>query len=120
MLYHRGDFHKNAPRIISSAARLKAFGSNLVVPKICSSSILILDLESYSLDEIENYFSCFHLARRDRDYHMTIIVFREKTRLHILIIMFRDKIKTRFLWSSEKNEADSRQEFPGSRILADL
>ena len=29
-------------------------------------------------DEIDNYFSCSHLARRDRDYHMTILVFREE------------------------------------------
>ena len=29
-------------------------------------------------DEIENYFSCSHLARRDRDYHMTILVFRDE------------------------------------------
>ena len=37
--------------------------------------------------------------------------------------MFRDEIETsenHFSWSSEKNEADSRREFPGSRILADL
>ena len=29
-------------------------------------------------DKIDNYFSCSHLARRDRDYHMTILVFRDK------------------------------------------
>ena len=29
-------------------------------------------------DEVENYFSCSRLARRDRDYHMIILVFRDK------------------------------------------
>ena len=28
-------------------------------------------------DEIENYFSCSYLTRRDRDYHMTNLVFRD-------------------------------------------
>ena len=28
-------------------------------------------------DKIKNYFSCSHLARQDRDYHMTILVFRD-------------------------------------------
>ena len=32
-------------------------------------------------DEIENYFSCSHLARRDRDYHMTILVFRDENEI---------------------------------------
>ena len=32
-------------------------------------------------DEIENYFSCSHLARRDRDYHMTIVVFRDENEI---------------------------------------
>ena len=29
-------------------------------------------------DKIENYLSCSRLARRDRDYHMTILVFRDE------------------------------------------
>ena len=32
-------------------------------------------------DEIENYFSCSRLARRDRDYHMTILVFRDENEI---------------------------------------
>ena len=32
-------------------------------------------------DEIDNYFSCSHLARRDRDYHMTILVFRDENEI---------------------------------------
>ena len=32
-------------------------------------------------DKIENYFSCSHLARRDRDYHMTILVSRDKNEI---------------------------------------
>ena len=31
--------------------------------------------------EIENYFSCSHLARRDQDYHMTILVFRDENEI---------------------------------------
>ena len=29
-------------------------------------------------DEIENYFSCSHLARQERDYHITILVYRDE------------------------------------------
>ena len=32
-------------------------------------------------DEIENYFSCSRLARRDRDYQMTILVFRDENEI---------------------------------------
>ena len=32
-------------------------------------------------DEIENYFSCSHPARRDRDYQMTILVFRDENEI---------------------------------------
>ena len=32
-------------------------------------------------DKIENYFSCSRLARRDRDYHMTILVFRDENEI---------------------------------------
>ena len=37
-------FTTMSPRIISSAARLKACSFNLVIPKICSSSILIFSV----------------------------------------------------------------------------
>ena len=36
-------------------------------------------------DEIENYFSCSHLVRRDRDYHMTILVFRDENAIRLLL-----------------------------------
>ena len=32
-------------------------------------------------DDIENYFSCSHLARRDRDYHMIILVFPDENEI---------------------------------------
>jgi hypothetical protein len=32
-------------------------------------------------DEIENYFSCSRLARRDRDYHLTILVLRDENEI---------------------------------------
>ena len=101
-------FTTMSPRIISSAARLKACSFNLVIPKIRSSSILIfyaifarqgtspqyqycyLDLvislplsgeSAIFRDEIENYFSCSRLARRDRDYHMTILIFWDENEI---------------------------------------
>ena len=49
--------------------------------------------------------------------------FETRTRLNIVTLMFWDEIETlenHFSWPSEKNEADSRREFPGSRILGDL
>ena len=52
-------------------------------------------------DEIENYFSCSHLARRDRDYHMNILEFERRTRLLIDILMFLT-LENHFSWSSEK------------------
>ena len=36
-------------------------------------------------DEIENYFSYSHLARRDRDYHRTILVFRDKNEITYML-----------------------------------
>ena len=55
--------------------------------KIISYGIIGLDLESlsHSRDKVQFfetrlriYFSCSHLARRDRDYHKTILVFRDE------------------------------------------
>ena len=37
--------------------------------------------DSIFRDEIENYFSCSRLARRDRDYHMTILVLRDENEI---------------------------------------
>ena len=73
-------------------------------------------------DEIQN-FSCSHLARRDRDYHMTILVFRDKNEITLLFSCFETRSRLQKIISrgrARKNEADSRREFPGSRILADL
>ena len=40
-----------------------------------------LSLSAIFRDKIENYFSCPHLARQDRDYHMTILVFRDENEI---------------------------------------
>ena len=44
-------------------------------------SLSLLRESAIFRDEIENYFSCSHLARRDRDYHMTILVFRDENEI---------------------------------------
>ena len=103
------------PRIISSAARLKACSFNMVIPKIHSSSILIfLDLESHShsrekIQFFETRLRIIFLTLTWRDEIEIIIwsflYFETRTRLHIVILMFRDKIETlenHFSWSSEK------------------
>ena len=49
--------------------------------------------------------------------------FETRTRSHIVILIFRDLIETLENISrgrARKNEADSRRELPGARILADL
>ena len=91
-----------------------------------------LDLESYShsrekvqyFETFGNYFSCSHLARRDKDYHLTILVFwdeNEITYCYSHVSRWDRDFRKSFLGGWErKNESDSRREFPGSRILADL
>ena len=74
-------------------------------------------------DEIENYFSCSRLVRRDRDYHMTILVFRDENEIPFCYSHFETRSRLQKIIShgrARKNEADSRREFPGSKILADL
>ena len=74
-------------------------------------------------DKIENYFSCSHLARRDRDYHMTILVFRDENEITYCYsrVSRRDRdFKNHFSWSSEKKWSWLSREFPGSRILVEL
>ena len=72
-------------------------------------------------DEIENNFSCSHLLRRDRDYHMTILVIRDESRITYFCSPVsrrdRDLRKSFLVVEQEKNEAFSRREFPGSKIL---
>ena len=75
-------------------------------------------------DEIENNFSCSHLLRRDRDYHMTILVIRDESRITYFCSPVsrrdRDLRKSFLVVEQEKNEAFSRREFPGSKILVEL
>ena len=75
-------------------------------------------------DEIENYFSCSHLARRDRDYiHDHSRISRRERDSILLLSCFETRSRLQKIVSrgrARKNETDSRREFPGSRILADL
>ena len=73
-------------------------------------------------DKIDNYFSCFHLARRDRDYHKTILVFWEENEITNCYsrVSRRDRdfeieIENHFSWSSEK-----KWSLLSSRILVEL
>ena len=47
----------------------------------CGDLTLTLEKRCHFRYEIENYFSCSHLARRDCDYHMIIFVFRDKNEI---------------------------------------
>ena len=85
---------------------------------------LLLSRESAIFrDEIGNYF--LTLTWRDE---IEIIIwpfsyFEKRTRLQIVILMFRDEIETsenHFSCWARKNQADSRREFPISRILVEL
>ena len=96
------------------------------------STVIGLDLESHfhsreKMQSFETRLRIIFLALAWRDEIEIIIwpfsYFETRTRFHFVTLMFRDEIETsenHFSWSSEKNEADSRREFPGSRILADL
>ena len=83
-------------------------------------------------DEIENYFSCSPLARRYIEiiigpfsYFKTRAICNcyscalRREQYAIVILVFRDKIETLENHNSRTNEAESRQEFLGLRILAD-
>ena len=73
---------------------------NFVSNCLLCSSVIGLDFKIHSLskkgatfwDQIENYFSCSHLAWQDRDYHMTICERLQKIISH---------------GPARKNEADS-------------
>ena len=47
----------------------------------CGDLTLTLEKRCHFRYEIENYFSCSHLARRDCDYHMIILVFRDENEI---------------------------------------
>ena len=60
-------------------------------------------------DEIENYFPCSRLARRERYFHMIILVFRDEneiTQYHSHVLRRDRDLENHFSWSSEKNQAD--------------
>ena len=67
-----------------------------------------LSLSAIFRDKIENYFSCPHLARQDRDYHMTILVFRDENKITHCYSHVSSEIETlenHFSWSSEKKRS---------------
>ena len=47
----------------------------------CGNLTITLEKRCHFQYEIENYFSCSHLARRDCDYHMIILVFRDENEI---------------------------------------
>ena len=64
--------------------KITSYGFLLYSVQPCNWVVISLSLSRESAifrDEIENYFSCSHLARRDRDYHMTILVFRDENEI---------------------------------------
>ena len=91
MLHHRGDFHKNVPQNHFQCCQTEGLRFQLGNPKnsIVVHRYLLGFRISLSLwrkgtifrDEIENYCSCSHLARRDGDYHKTILVFRDENEI---------------------------------------
>ena len=67
-------------------SKVISFGLRLPVVQLCNwfrfrFSLSLSREGAIFRDEIENYFSCSHLARRDRDYHMTILVFRDENEI---------------------------------------
>ena len=86
----------------------------------CGDLTLTLEKRCHFRYEIENYFSCSHLARRDCDYHMIILVFRDENEITYCCSHVSRLMKIISRGQARKNETDSRREFPGSRILADL
>ena len=74
---HLSDYHSS--KIIS-------FGFRLPAVQLCNwvgfrISLSLSREVTIFRDEVENYFSCSHLARRDRDYHMIIFVFRDENEI---------------------------------------
>ena len=91
MLHHRGDFYKNVPQNHFQCCQTEGLqfqhgnpkNSLVVHPHLLGFRIsLSLSREDTIFrDKIENYFSCSHLARRDRDYYMNILVFRDENEI---------------------------------------
>ena len=90
-----------------------------------------LDLESHShsrkVQFSETRLRIIFLALTWQDVIEIIIgsfsYFETRARLFIVILMFRDETRLQKIISrgrARKNEADSRREFPGSKILAEL
>ena len=87
-------------------------------------------------DEIENYFSCSHLAKRDQDYHRTILVFRDDKEITYcysrvsrrdrdfrksFLVVERDKMKLTLVENSRDQEfslnSDSNPKFHNLMII---
>ena len=100
--------------------------------KIISYGIIGLDLESlsHSRDKVQFFetrlriFSCSHLARRDRNYQLTIFVFRDENETkycysHVsrrdrdfrkpILMVEREKMKLTLVKTSELNWKDNHQ-----------
>ena len=86
MTHHRGDFRKNVPQNHFQCCQTEGLrfqlgnpkDSFVVHPHVLGFRISLSREGTIFEDEIENYFSCSHLARRDRGYHITILVFRDE------------------------------------------
>ena len=89
MLHHRGDFYKNVPQNHFQCCQTEGLrfqlgnpkDSFVVHPHFLRFRISLSREGKIFGDEIENYFSCSHLATRDRDYHTTIFVFRDENEI---------------------------------------
>ena len=65
-------------------SKIISFGFRLPAVQLCNWFGFRISLSREGAifwDDIENYFSSSHLARRDRDYHRTILVFRDKNKI---------------------------------------
>ena len=63
-------------------------------------------------DEIENYFSRSDLAKRDRDYHMIILVLRDENEITYCYshVPRRDQdLRILFLMAEQKNQGGSHE-----------
>ena len=108
-------------------SKIISFGFQLPAVQLCYCVGFRISLSREGAifrDEIENYFSCSHLARRDQDYHRTILVFGDNNEITYCYSCVsrrdRDFRKSFLVVKRGKNDADSRREFPGSRILVEL
>ena len=129
MLHHRGDFHKNVPQNHFHCCQTEGLRFQLgnpkdslvdaVHPHLLGFRISLSREGSIFREEIENYFSCSHLARRYRDYHMTTLVFRDENEItycysHVsrrdrdfrksFLVVEREKIKLTLVENSRDRE----------------